>query len=129
MDEDQIVADLRAKGRDDVVAELANYGGRLEESDLPPEQKAQNRRALWAVAEGAARSYPDPTMDMKLTALDLVSTSDPELAASADRLRTNAHRVGQPRRLPSRIRPRAVTRVIEFGSCATDDDRAWRTTG
>jgi hypothetical protein len=27
-------------------------------------------------------------MDMKLTALDLVSTSNPELAASADRLRT-----------------------------------------
>lgn len=87
MDEDQIVADLRAKGRDDVVAELANYEGRLEKSDLPPEQKSQNRKALWSVAEGAARPYLDPTMNMKLTALELVSTSNPELAASADRLR------------------------------------------
>jgi hypothetical protein len=87
MAEDQIVVDLRAKGRHDVVAEVANYEVSLEKSDLPSEQKAKNREALWAVAGGVARPYPDQTMDMKLTALELVSTPDSELAASADRLR------------------------------------------
>ncbi len=54
---------------------------------MAAEQQAKNRKALWAIAEGAARPNPDLTMDMSLTALELVSTRDPELAANADRLR------------------------------------------
>jgi hypothetical protein len=81
VDEEALKADiarigdeLGSKGRHDLVREMADYELTLEDAVLPGARK-DKLEALRNVADADANPFPNPTIDMKLTALELASAA------------------------------------------------------
>lgn len=66
--------ELASKGRHDLVREIADYELTLEAAVLPGARK-DKLEALRNVADADTNPFPNPTIDMKLTALELAGAA------------------------------------------------------
>jgi hypothetical protein len=83
----RIADELAGKGRGELVRELADYEVTLE-SAVPAGARQDQLEALERVAAADANPFPDPTIGVKLTALEIISAAvaDNELGEIAKRI-------------------------------------------